>query len=89
VTRSLLSPVLSSRFWQKLLEIFQQIWSATEQVGDLRIYVLNRLRLALVCLEDFEKLFVNIWLLGKPILIKRSAKAQTSQAGQLTLILFT
>jgi len=58
----LLCPVLSSRLWEKLLEILQKVRGSSEQGRDLRVYVLYGLGLALVRLQYFEKLLVDVGL---------------------------
>lgn len=59
------------RFWEKLFEITEKIRSSLEEVGDLAVHVLDGLRFALVSLQDFQKLLVNIRLRGKSVLSTR------------------
>lgn len=65
-SRSLLA--LSSRLWEELFEIFQQVRCGLKQARDLSIHILDRLGLALVSLQYFEELLVDIWLRGEAIL---------------------
>jgi hypothetical protein len=69
VPRSLLlCAMLRSRLWEKLLEVLQKIRRSSEQGRDLRVYVLYGLRLALVRLQYFEKLLVDVGLRRKAVL---------------------
>lgn len=60
--------MLSSGFRKELLEILEEIWRATKQVGDLGVYVLNGLRLSLIRLEYLQEVFVNVWVSCESIL---------------------
>lgn len=47
---------------QELLEVFEEVWRSLEEMRDLRIDVLYGFGLALVGLEDFEELLVDVWV---------------------------
>jgi len=80
-----------SRFWQELLEVSEEIRRGLEKMSDLTVHVLDWLRLALVSLEDFEELLVNVRLRGKSVLPgKLAVETQLLLVKEkLTLILFT
>jgi hypothetical protein len=59
---------LSSRFWEELFEVFEQIRSSIEEMRDLRVDVLYRLRFALIGLKNLEKLFIDLWSILESIL---------------------
>jgi hypothetical protein len=59
---------LRCRFRKELLKVFQQVCRRLEESSNLGIDVLNGLRLALICLQDFKKLLVNIGLSSEAIL---------------------
>lgn len=58
----------SGGFGQKLLKVFEKIGRRVEKTGNLGIYVLNRLLLALIGLQYLEELFVNLGFVLKSIL---------------------
>lgn len=60
-------------FWQELLEVFQEIGSRLEEVSDLIVDVLNWFRFALVSLQDFKELFVDVWMCRKAVLCGRKS----------------
>jgi hypothetical protein len=51
-----------------LLEVFKEVRGAVEEPGNLAVNVLNWLGFALIGLQDFEELFVNVWMGGKSVL---------------------
>jgi hypothetical protein len=67
---------LSSRFWQKLLEIFKKVRSRIEEGCDLGVDVLDRLGFSLIRLQDFEKLFVDFWFVLESVLQVESVRAR-------------
>lgn len=60
-----------SRLRQELLEITEKVRSCLEQVRDLAVYVLDRLRFALIGLKDLQELLVDVGLGRKAILSKK------------------
>jgi hypothetical protein len=64
----LLCPMLSSRLWQELLEVFQKVWRCPKQSCDLRVDVLYGLRFALVRLQYFQELLVDVGLRSEAVL---------------------
>jgi hypothetical protein len=56
-----------------LLEVFKQVRSRMEEASDLRVDVLDRLLLALVCLKDFQELLVDLGFVLEAILAKELA----------------
>ena len=60
--------MLSSGLRKELLEILQEIWRATKQVGDLGVDVLNGLRLSLVRLEYLQEVLINVRVSRESIL---------------------
>jgi hypothetical protein len=65
----LLCSMLRSGLWQKLLEVFQEIWCSAEQSCDLGVHVLDGFRLSLVGLQYFQELFVDVRLGSKSVLV--------------------
>jgi hypothetical protein len=65
---------LSGRFREELLEVFEKIGSGVEEMCNLRIDVLDRLRLALIGLKDLKKLFIDLWSILESVLFSESAK---------------
>ena len=61
-------PGLRGGLGEELLEIFEQIGSRVEEASNLRIDVLDRFLLALVCLENFQELLVDFGFILEPIL---------------------
>lgn len=51
-----------------MLKVFEKIGRRVEKTGNLGIYVLNRLLLALIGLQYLEELFVNLGFVLKSIL---------------------
>ena len=81
---------LCRRLWEELFEVFEKIRCRTEQLSDLRIDILNRLRLALVGLQDLKKLLVDLWLRSKTVLIHMLVMLRKPFTKvHLTFILFT
>jgi hypothetical protein len=60
---------LCGRLGEKLLEVFEKIGRRVEKAGDLRIDVLDRFLLALVCLENFEELLVDFGFILEAVLV--------------------
>jgi len=52
-----------------LLEVFEEVGRAVEQMSDLAVNVLDRLRFALISLQDFKELFVDVWMSCEAILL--------------------
>lgn len=63
-----------SRLRQELLEITEKVRSCLEQVRDLAVYVLDRLRFALIGLKDLQELLVDVGLGRKAILSKKTIR---------------
>lgn len=59
---------MGRRFRQKLFEVFQQVRCAVEKLCDLGIHILDWFGFALVCLQDFEELLVNLRRTGEAVL---------------------
>lgn len=80
---------LAGRLWQKLLKVFQEVGRRVEQRRNLSVDVLNRLLLALVGLQDLQKLFVYLWLVLKAVLRASVIRLHLMIQMTLTLILLT
>lgn len=68
LTRSFGSLGLRRGLRQELLEVLQQIWRVVEQARNLSIHILDGFRLSLVCLQYFQELFIDVWVLGEAVL---------------------
>jgi hypothetical protein len=62
---------VSSGLGQELFEVLQQIRRSVEEVGDLRVDVLNGFGFSLISLKNLEKLLVDFRLLGESVLSRK------------------
>jgi hypothetical protein len=65
---------LSGRLRKELFEILEKIRGGIEEMCNLRVDVLDWLRLALVGLKDFKELFVDFWSFLKSVLVRELAQ---------------
>lgn len=63
---------LGGRFWQKLFEIFQEVGIWMKKLCHLSIDILNWLGLALICLQNLKKLFIDLGLMAIAVLLAPS-----------------
>lgn len=84
------SLLLSTIVRQELLEIVQEIRCAFKESRDLRIDFLNRTLFALIRLQNFEEVLVNVGFISKASLNTKSATGTFSVGVRgATLILLT
>jgi hypothetical protein len=69
------SSCLRGRLWKKLFEILEQIWSGVEKQCNLSINILDGFLLALVRLQNFQKLFVNLRFVLEAVLRPKVSQA--------------
>ena len=82
--------MLSTIVRQELLEIVQEIRCAFKESRDLRIDFLNRTLFALIRLQNFEEVLVNVGFISKASLNTKSATGTFSVGVRgATLILLT
>jgi hypothetical protein len=60
---------LSSGFREELLKIFEKVGCGIEEMCNLRVDVLDWLRLALVGLKDLKELLIDLWSILEPVLL--------------------
>ena len=63
---------MSGRLWQKLFKVFKQVRGRIKKPSDLAIDILYGLRLALVSLQDLQKLLVDVGLCGEAVLMVKN-----------------
>jgi hypothetical protein len=59
---------LCGGFGKKLFEVFEKIGRRVEKARDLRVDVLDRFLFALVCLENFQELLVDLGFILETVL---------------------
>jgi len=70
---------LSSGLGKELLEVFQKVWGSIEEGGNLCVDVLNRLRLSLISLKNFEELLVDFWSVLEAVLRRKLLLSRLTQ----------